>query len=234
MRWGCARSGCPEGCLCSGLAETLKRSMALTHAPLFSTPSPACPRHLMPLCSLCLFSNVPLLLALHPCVGACTRPAPVLTCQSTLHPPRQFLSTIPSCAAPVPFSFPVPHPVSLTTTPSSQPSALLVLRASLLQTVPGQLDLLASACALGVGCCLAAPGGGKSHFLPPLFPEHDMEGGSGWLPQRWDGKGCSLKGQVGGPSAPGLQAPTLFQQRAVCSFEAGGYSMRALLTVLFV
>ncbi|TKC50376.1 hypothetical protein EI555_014289, partial [Monodon monoceros] len=33
-------------------------------------------------------------------------------------------------------------------------------------TVPGQLDLLVSACAVGVGCCFAAPVGGKSHILP--------------------------------------------------------------------
>ncbi|ELK13764.1 Chloride channel protein, skeletal muscle [Pteropus alecto] len=34
------------------------------------------------------------------------------------------------------------------------------------ETVPGQLDFLVSACAVGVGCCFAAPVGGKSHFLP--------------------------------------------------------------------
>ena len=121
---------------------------------------------------------------------------------------------------PCPFLVPSSSPCLSYNCPLPQPSALLVLHASLLQTVPGQLDLLASACAVGVGCCLAAPVGGKSHFLPPLFPEYDLEGGSGWLPQLWGGKGCSPKGWVGGPSAPGLQGPTLFQQRAVCSLEA--------------
>ncbi|KAL0618306.1 Chloride channel protein 1, partial [Plecturocebus cupreus] len=38
------------------------------------------------------------------------------------------------------------------------------------ETVPGQLDLLVSACAVGVGCCFAAPVGGKLHFLPTLQP----------------------------------------------------------------
>lgn len=43
-----------------------------------------------------------------------------------------------------------------------------VWRASLLQTLPRQLDLLVPACAVGVGCCFAAPIGGKFHFLPTL------------------------------------------------------------------
>lgn len=121
-------------------------------------------RYLNSLLSVCLSSNAPLLLALHPCIGACTQPAPLLTCQST-RPPYQLPSTVPSCAAPVPLSSPIPHP-SLSDCPPPQPSALLVRRASLLQTVPGQLDFLVSACAVGVGCCFAAPVGGKSHFLP--------------------------------------------------------------------
>lgn len=53
--------------------------------------------------------------------------------------------------------------------PVCPPSATcLARRASLLQTVPGQLDLLVPACAVGVGCYFAAPVGGKFHFLPTL------------------------------------------------------------------
>lgn len=81
--------------------------------------------------------------------------------------PCQFPSQISSCA-----TLSLPHPGSPPhlsyTAPLPQPSALLVPRASLLQTVPGQLDLVVSACAVGVGCCFAAPVGGKSHFLPPI------------------------------------------------------------------
>lgn len=102
--------------------------------------------------------------------------------------PCQFLSLITSCA-----TLSLPHswfPTHLSYTAALlQPSALLVPRASLLQTVPGQLDLMVSACAVGVGCCFAAPVGGKSHFLPTHFLSMTWKGGLG---------GCHSFGVEGG------------------------------------
>lgn len=60
------------------------------------------------------------------------------------------------------------HPPGLHATCLFPSATCLACRASLLQTVPGQLDLLVPACAVGVGCYFAAPVGGKFHFLPTL------------------------------------------------------------------
>eukprot|EP00070_Physeter_catodon_P035917 XP_028342811.1 chloride channel protein 1-like isoform X6 [Physeter catodon] len=64
----------------------------------------------------------------------------------------------PGGVPPRPFVVPAPPPPSraLSPAPALHPPCP---RASLLQTVPGQLDLLVSACAVGVGCCFAAPVG---------------------------------------------------------------------------
>lgn len=91
----------------------------------------------------------PSLLDPRPCSGPAPWPVPLL----------------PSCL-PLSLCLPSPHRIPREHCCLPQPSTLLVLRASLLQTVSGQLDLLVSACAVGVGCCFAAPIGGKSHFLP--------------------------------------------------------------------
>lgn len=148
-------SGPREGCLCwagrdadVGHCANPRSLILFTHAP------PAYPSHLLP------SPRHPSLLGPHPCSRPARWPVPLL----------------PSCL-PLSLGLPSPHPIPREPCCQPQPSTLLVLRASLLQTVSGQLDLLVSACAVGVGCCFAAPVGGKSHFLPTPFPEHDLEGG---------------------------------------------------------
>lgn len=85
---------------------------------------------------------------------------------SYLHELCQFLPCFLLCC---PCSvIPNTHPPGLHTNCLSPSATCLARRASLLQTVPGQLDLLVPACAVGVGCYFAAPDGGKFHFLPTL------------------------------------------------------------------
>lgn len=141
-------SGCWEGCLCSGLAVMLEWGTVLTHAPSFSPHvlPPIYPSHTMPPIPS---GSVPLL------------PGQFLCC-----PVSEPLRTALHAAHPHPCVFLAPHPTPPEHGCRPQPFALLVPRASLLQTASGQLDLLVSACAVGVGCCFAAPVGGKSHFLP--------------------------------------------------------------------
>lgn len=122
--------------------------------------------------------------------------------------PCRFPSLIPSCATlSLPHSrFPTP---SSYTAPLPQPSALLV---RVLLCCRPCLGSLTSWCRPAQWAWDAAlqPLSEASPTSSHPFPEHDFEGGSGWLPQLWGGRGCSLKGMVGGPSAPGLQTPTLF------------------------
>ncbi|XP_074123770.1 chloride channel protein 1 isoform X4 [Sminthopsis crassicaudata] len=82
----------------------------------------------------------------------CHSPTIPFSSPSSLMLPYHSPTLFPSCA----------NATQLRTLPIVGPSPLScpLLPASLLQTVPGQLDLLVSACAVGVGCCFAAPIGG--------------------------------------------------------------------------
>lgn len=125
-----------------------------------------------------------------PLLVPCRPPSGGVGCRTWSAPPPASVSVplrVSLGGQPRLFVVPGPPPRVLCTPAAPQPSTPGP-RAPLLQTVPGQLDLLVSACAVGVGCCFAAPVGGKFHFLPiPVGLRGCVWWGGGCSHKLWDG-----------------------------------------------
>lgn len=146
-----------------------------------------------------LSRNAALLLALHPCIGACTRPGPLLTCQSTRPAvPAPLHGSLLCCPCPFVVPGPPPH-LPLT---ALRPSALPSLSGLLLccRPCPGSLTSWRRPVRWARGAALQPPLEASPTSSPSGWPEHDSEAVLGGCHKLWGGRGCSLTGLVSGHS----------------------------------